>query len=253
MSKEIRQYKETMIEIYNQIEAEERAICQAAELMADAIMRDELIHVVGTGGHSCMAAEELLWRAGGLAPINAVLDAGVNLVHGAKRSNIIERCEGYAKTLFESYDIGKKPGEVIIIANAYGINAMTIDTALEAKKRGMKIIAVTSPAFGEKVPAGAKARHSSNLNLYELADVFVNCHLPYGDAAVDIDGFSQRVAPTSTLCNAFTVNCLVIETIKCLVDRGITPPVWMSANLPGGDEANAKWEQRYFGRVKHLK
>lgn len=253
MSKEIRQYKDTVINIFNKIEGEIESIQKAAILMADAIQRDDVIHVVGTGGHSCMAAEELMWRAGGLAPINAVLDAGVNLVHGAKRSNIIERCEGYGLTIFESYGMGKKDGEVIIIANAYGINAMTIDVALEAKRRNMSVIAVTSQSFADNVPAGTKARHSSSQNLYQLADVFVNCNLPYGDAVVEIDGFGQKVAPTSTLCNAFTVNCLVIETVKLLAQRGVTPPVWMSANLPGGDEANKAMEEKYFGRVKHLR
>jgi len=252
MGKEIRQYKETIIEIFNKIEAEEENIKKAAELMADAIMRDELIHVIGTGGHSCMAAEELLWRAGGLAPINSILDAGINLVHGAKRSNIIERMEGYVKGVFDAYKIGQKPGEVIIIVNAYVINSMTIDAALEAKKRGMKIIAVTGREFGDKVPAGAASRHSSNKNLYELADVWVNCHLPYGDAVVEIEGLEQRVAPTSTFCNAFAVNCLVIETVRLLAERGVTPPVWTSANVPGGDAANKKWEEKYGPRVKHL-
>lgn len=252
MSREIRQYKEKIIGIFNKIEAEEENIKRAAELMADAIMRDELIHVIGTGGHSCMAAEELLWRAGGLAPINSILDAGVNLVHGAKRSNVFERTEGYAKAVFDSYKIGHNPGEVIIIVNAYGINAMTIETAYEAKKRKMKIIAVTSKSFCENVQAGAKSRHSSNKNLYELADIWIDCNLPYGDAVVDIEGFPQKVAPTSTFCNAFAVNCLVIETVKLLVERKVTPPVWMSANLPGGDEANKVLEDKYAGRVKHL-
>ena len=252
MSKEIRQYKETIIGILNKIEEGGENIRKAALLMADAIMRDELIHVIGTGGHSCMAAEELLWRAGGLAPINSILDAGVNLVHGAKRSNVFERTEGYAKAVFDSYKIGLKPGEVIIIANAYGINSMTIETALEAKKRQMKIIAVTARSFCDNVPPGAKSRHSSNKNLYELADIWVDCNLPYGDAVVDIEGFQQKVAPTSTFCNAFAVNCLVIETVKILVERGITPPVWTSANLPGGDEANKALENKYAWRVKHL-
>lgn len=252
MSKEIRQYKESIIGILNKIEEGEDNIKKAAELMADAIMRDELIHVIGTGGHSCMAAEELLWRAGGLAPINSILDAGVNIVHGAKRSNVFERTEGYAKAVFDSYRIGLEPGEVIIIVNAYGINPMTIETALEAKKRQMKIIAVTSRSFCDNVPAGAKSRHSSNKNLYELADIWVDCNLPYGDAVVEIEGLDQKVAPTSTFCNAFVVNCLVIETVKILVERGITPPVWMSANLPGGDEANKALENKYKGRVKHL-
>lgn len=252
MSKEINQYKETITDILEAIASEEASIHKAAKVMADSIQKGQLIHVVGTGGHSCMAAEELLWRAGGLAAINPILDAGVNLIHGAKRSNMIERCEGYSRTMFESYQLGRTPGEVILIVNAYGINAMTIDTAIEARNRGMTVIAVTSESFASQVPEGAKARHSSNQNLYQLADIYINNHLPYGDAAVAVDGLDQRVAPTSTFCNAFAVNCIVIETVKELIARGITPPVWMSANMPGGDEANKRWEVSYQGRVKHL-
>lgn len=252
MSKEIIQYKEVIGNILDAVALETETIQKAARVMADSIQKGQLIHVIGTGGHSCMAAEELLWRAGGLAPVNAVLDAGVNLIHGAKRSNIIERCEGYGLTLFDSYHIGETPGEVILIVNAYGINAMTVDTAMEAKRRGMTVIAVTSESFAGRVPEGAKSRHSSNGNLYELADIYVNNHLPYGDAVVDIEGVEQRVAPTSTFCNAFAVNCIVIETVKELAARGEIPPIWMSANVPGGDEANRKWEAKYQNRVKHL-
>lgn len=252
MSKEIMQYKETIIEILNKIEQGIDNIKKAASLMADAIIRDEIIHLIGPGGHSCMATEELLWRAGALAPVNVILDTEVNLIHGAKKTNIVERTEGYARTVFDSYKIGLKPNELIIIVNAYGINSMTIDTALEAKKRQMKIIAVTARSFCDNVPKGAKSRHSSNKNLYELADVWVDCHLPYGDAAVDIEGLPQKVAPTSTFCNVFALNCLVIETVKLLAERGFTPPVWVSANVPHGDEANKALESKYEGRIKHL-
>ncbi len=253
ISKEIRQYKETIMGIFNKIEEEIANIQKAAELMADAIERDEVIHVIGTGGHSCMAVEEMFFRAGGLAPINPVLDAGVNIIHGAKRSMNIERCEGYGLTVFESFGLGKKPGEVLIITNAYGINPMTIDVALEAKRRQMKVIAVTSKSFADNVPPNQKFRHSSNKNLYQIADVFVNCNLPYGDAAVDIEGVELKVAPTSTFCNSFTVNCLVIETVKILVARGINPPVWMSGNMPGGDEVCRILEEKYSERIKLLK
>ncbi|MBB4124614.1 SIS domain-containing protein, partial [Martelella radicis] len=133
MSTETETYRDGIINLLQTIHEGTPVIEKAAEAMAKAIMDDKLIHVIGPGGHSNMGAEELLWRAGGLAPINAILDPGTNLIHGAKRSNVIERTPGYAKQVLDAYRVGKEPGEVIIIVNAYGVNAMSIDTVLEAK------------------------------------------------------------------------------------------------------------------------
>ena len=154
MSEKTKQYRKAIEAIFDSIdENNAQSILKAATLMADAIERDELIHVVGSGGHSNMGAEEMLWRAGGLAPIDAMLDAGTNLIHGAKRSNIIERLPGYGMKIFDLYPC--KEGEVIIIVNAYGINSMTIDMCEEAHRRGMKVIAITSKSFCQNVPKDA--------------------------------------------------------------------------------------------------
>ena len=45
---------------------------------------------------------------------------------------------------------------------------------------------------------------------------------------------------------------LVATTVEELVRRGIEPPIWMSANLPGGDEANRKHFDKHLRRVKFL-
>ncbi len=251
MSQEVRQYKEDIFALFNRIEQGLPQISQAAGWMADAIAKDQLIHAIGTGGHSNLMVEETLWRAGGLAPMNAMLDCGTNLMMGAKRSNIVERTMGYGRGVFDMY--GCKAGEIIIICNAYGFNAMTIDVALEAKERGLKTIGITSTAFCQNVPKGHPARHESGLNLYEIVDLFLDSHVPYADANVKIAGFEQEVAGTSVLCNSFVWNLLLIETCRTLVQRGIKPPVWMSGNAVGGDEANYELEQSYFPRIKHLR
>jgi len=225
------------------------AIERAAALMGEAIMQDKLIHVIGTGGHSNLGAEEMFWRAGGLVPINAILDPGTLISNGAIRSNHVERSRGYAKTVLDAYRVHDG---VLIIVNAYGINTMTIETALEAKQRGLSTIGVTSRSFGEKVPKDHPARHPSGKNLFEIVDVFVNSWMPYGDAIVAFEGMEQKVAPSSTLANCFTVNLLVIETVRYLREHGFAPPLWQSANTPGGDEANAAFQNRYIGRIKHL-
>ncbi len=249
MSHYMQKYHKTILSVYEQVMQEEQAIGKAAALMTSAILDDKLIHVFGPGGHSNMGAYEMFWRAGGLVPINAILDPGTAVQYGAKRSNHIERLHGYTKAVFDAYRISDG---VIIIVNAYGINSMTIDAALEAKKRSVPSIGIGSTTFGKNVPEGHPARHPSNKNLYELVDVFVDCHMPYGDAVVDFEGVEQKVGPTSTLANCFTINLVVVETVRQLVEKGYDPPLWMSANIPGGDESNRKYEEKYGFRIKHL-
>lgn len=250
MSAYTRQYYRKISSMYESIISDPSgAVDRAAELMGQAIMNDQLIHAIGPGGHSNLGAAEMFWRAGGLVPINVILDPGTLLSNGALRSNIVERSGGYAKTVLDAYRVNEG---VLIIVNAYGINTMTIDTALEGKKRGLKTIGVTSDSFGRHVPKDHPARHPSGKNLYELVDVFVNSYMPYGDALVEFEGLDQKVAPSSTLANCFTVNLLVVETVHYLIKQGYAPPLWQSANLPGGEQANAHYQEKYLGRIKHL-
>jgi uncharacterized phosphosugar-binding protein len=232
-------------------EKEQESIDRAAAILAEAVAADKLIHVIGPGGHSNMAVEETFWRSGGLAAVNAILDAGTNLIHGAKRSNMVERTPGYAKTVLDAY--GVTAGDVLVIVNAYGINAQTIDCALECRKGGVTSIAITSTSFADFVPKDSPARHPSGQNLYQLADVFIDNHLPLGDAIVEVEGIAQKMGSTSTFANCFTINLLMMRTAEKLLARGVEPPVWTSANLPGGDEKNRKYEEKYFPRVKHLR
>ena len=45
---------------------------------------------------------------------------------------------------------------------------------------------------------------------------------------------------------------LEIETVRLCVEAGIEPPVWKSANTPGGDEFNKKNIEKYSPRIKML-
>ena len=227
------------------------AIDRAAAILAQKVAEGRLIHVIGPGGHSNMAVEEVFWRAGGLAAVNALLDAGTNLIHGAKRSNIVERTPGYAKAVLKAY--GVTAGDALVIVNAYGINAMTIDCALECKGQGIASIGITSTSFAKEVPKDSPARHPSGKNLYELVDVFIDNHLPLGDAVVEVPGIQQKMGPTSTFANSFTINLLMLRTAEKLVAMKVEPPVWTSANMPGGDKLNQKYEEMYIPRVKHLR
>ena len=113
------------------VDNEQERIQKAATILAEAIQKDRLIYVLGTGGHSSMAAEEMFWRAGGLVPIYPILDPGLSVMHGALRSNLIERTPGYIAPILKYHGLTR--GDVLILCNAYGINAATIDAALECR------------------------------------------------------------------------------------------------------------------------
>lgn len=250
MRRELEGYKDSLYSIFEKIYADEEQICVAAQWIADEFAQDKVVHAIGTGGHSNLVVEEMLWRAGGLAPMNAMLDCGTNLMMGAKRSNIVERTCGYGQRVFDMYACN--PGDLIIICNSYGINPMTIDVALEARKRGLRSIAITSTEFCTKVPKGHIARHPSGYNLYEIVDAYVDTHVPYGDSIGVIDGFDQKVAGSMVLCASLVWNLIVVEVCCILVSRGMDPPVWTSGNVVGGDAKNEALEKRFFSRIKHL-
>jgi uncharacterized phosphosugar-binding protein len=247
----IDEYFEKVNELLNKIKNNEKKnIEKAAEIIANAIINDKLIHVIGPGGHSDLGAREMFYRAGGLIPIDAILDPGWSLEHGAKRSTSIERTPGYALAVLKQYLLEK--GDVLIITQPWGINSICIDTALFAKELGLTVIAITSPEFSKKVPLDHPARHPSKKNLFEIADIVINNYMPFEDAVLDIEGSPQKVSPVSTILTTFVINCLVAATAKKISEKGIQPPIWRSGNIPGGDEYNRKWFEKYKGRIKLL-
>lgn len=244
-------YFEKISTLIERLHREEKGnIEKASRIVANAIKQDRVIHVFGTGGHSAIGAQEVFYRAGGLIPINPILDPGIMLSFGALRSTSIERIPGYASTILKFQDI--RDGDPFILVNAYGINACTIDSCLEVQKKGCKVIAITSPEFARNVPPDHPARHPSKKNLFEIADVVIDNKMPFGDAVVDIEGFTQKVGPSSTILSAFALNSIVTKTVELLVSEGVTPPVWVSANVPGGEEHNKKWIEKYRSRIRLL-
>lgn len=229
---------------------EQGAVDAAAAEVADAIAADRLLYVLGSGGHSAMGAEEIFFRAGGLMAVNAMLDDGVMLGGGALRSMAIERTVGYAEAILDEY--GLSSGDLLIVVNAYGINACTIDAALLAKERGSRTIAVTSKELQAALPADHPSRHPSGLNLADIADIVIDCKVPMGDALLKVEGVTQKVGASSTFLNALCLNLLITSAIAELAERGIDPPIWQSANSPGGDEANSRHVAGFRRRIKGL-
>jgi uncharacterized phosphosugar-binding protein len=238
-------YFDKLQSLIDTLRDEAPAIEAAAELCAEAIANDGLVHVFGSG-HSHMMAEEVFHRAGGLWAFNAMLD--INLTSfGTLKAGMVERSEGYAQVILSSFDV--KAGDVVIVVSNSGINPVPIEVAQDARSLGVKTIAVTSAA----AYAGAKSRHSSGKKLSDVVDLTVDSRVPNGDAILNLDGMDATVGASSTALGAALMNAIVVETSARLLARGIEPPAIVSMNVPGGDEKNAALTEKYRPRLRMLK
>jgi uncharacterized phosphosugar-binding protein len=244
-------YLSQVISLLKKVEEEQSDnIEKAADLMAEAIKKDQLIHVYGGGGHTTLVMGEMFFRAGGLANINPIMETGLSVFNQALKYLELERTVNYGRSIVKYYHIQKD--EVLIIFHNIGINAATIDAAMEAKESGAKIIAVSSSFWQNEMPEDHFIRHPNKMNLFDLADVCIDDYNPVGDAVVKVAGLDTSIAPISNIIDFYIAHRLEIATVKKCIERGITPPIWSSANAPGGDEINAKYVEKYLPRVKSL-
>ena len=223
---------------------------KAGAMIADAVQQDRLIHVYGGGGHTCLMLCEMFFRAGGLANVNPIMGHDISPFCQALKYLEVERTTGYARCLIRYYEVGE--GDLLIIFHNIGMNPTTIDAADEAKARGAKIIAVSSSDWRDKLPLDHHIRHPNKKHVFEYADLCIDDENPFGDAVFEVQGCQATVAPTSTMIDAYVVHRMVMEAVAEMLRRGIDPPIFRSANLPGGDEFNAKMIERYKSRVKDL-
>ena len=229
---------------------QQASVERAAELVADKICADELVHVYGPGGHSNLASQEIFFRAGGVVNVSAILDAGTLLSNGALRSMHAERAPGYGRLVIEDNRLAE--GDLLILVNAYGINATLIDAALTARERGVTVIGVSSRVHAESIPEGHPARHPTQQNLHDVVDLHVDTKVPVGDALLALDGVEERVGAVSTFANAFVLQSLMATATALVSARGVRPTIWTSANAPGGDERNAWFIDHFKHRVRWL-
>ena len=244
-------YYQSILKNLEQVNATQgENIQKAASLMADAIAEDRLINVYGGGGHTTLCMGEMFFRAGGLSCINPVMETGLSVFNQALKYLELERTVNYGSAIMKYYDL--QPGDLLIVFHNIGINPATIDAVMEAKKAGAKIIAVSSSYWQQDMPADHFIRHPNKTNLFDYADVCIDDFNPVGDAVVNVPGLETPIAPVSNIVDFYIAHLLEIECVKQCIDRGITPPVWSSANTPGGDEKNAAYLKKYRPRVKML-
>jgi uncharacterized phosphosugar-binding protein len=240
------EYLEKICNLLSCVEEEEqKAMVLAARTAYQSIKNGGLLHVFSSG-HSHMIAEEMFYRAGGLVPINPILDETLMIHKGAIQSTRNERISGKAEEILGRENL--KEGDTIIISSNSGINIIGIEAALFAKSKGLTVVAITSVASSKQL----ESRHESKKRLYQVSDIIIDNHVPFGDGMLTIPVNNQTTAGGSTFSSLFIAQRIVLMIENLYLEDGEIPPVFMSANVPNGMEHNMELIEKYKDRIRLL-
>jgi uncharacterized phosphosugar-binding protein len=240
-------YLDQVIDLLDEVRrTQAEAIEQAAQVIAKAIQAGHLVYVFGAG-HASILAQELFYRAGGLVPVNPILPPGLTTdVRPVTLTTRLERLADYMTQVIAESPI--QEGDVLIVHSVSGRNAAGIEAALEAHQLGAYVIALTSLAYSRSV----QARQAGQPRLFEAADLVLDDCAPVGDALVELPGMGQKVGPASTVTGAAILNAIVARAATLILAQTGDVPIFMSANLDGGEAHNQKWLETYHNRLTYL-
>lgn len=221
---------------------------EAIDLVVTSIRAGGVIQAFGTG-HSEAFAMEIAGRAGGLIPAHRIALRNVVLRGSRTVDDLVGAdLERDGSVVSELLDLTQlDPADVFIIASNSGVNSSIVGMALAAKERGHQLIAVTSLAHTNAVAP----KHASGKRLSEVADVVIDNLAPYGDATLTV-GNGVGVGAVSSITAAYIAQALTIGVVTKIIDDGDVPPVYISANVPGGDEHNDALTARYGSRIQSI-
>ena len=240
-------YMENVLETTKRAwESQQQQFDVLRERMVRAIREKHSIYLFGCS-HAGILAEEMFYRTGGLALINPIFFPGFMLnTRPITMTSQLERIEGIGKTLLLQNHV--KAGDFLLIHSVSGRNTVPVEMAIEARKMGVFVACITNLEYSKSV----SSRHPSGKHLFEVSDVVIdNCGV-VGDAAIKMEGLMEKVGPTSTAVGTAILNALVVDVIEELVNAGEVPPIFMSANLDGGDEHNRKMMEEYKDNIFYM-
>ncbi|MFD9092755.1 SIS domain-containing protein [Streptomyces collinus] len=225
-------------------EEEAEAITAAGTLLADTVAAGGRLFAFGAG-HSSLAAQDVVYRAGGLALMNLLAVPGVVGVDvtPATLGSALERVDGLASAVLDSSPL--RAGDALVIISLSGRNALPVEMALNARALGVRVIGVTSVAYATET----SSRHSSGTFLRDHCDIVLDSKIAVGDAELTLDTIPAPFAPASTVVTSALMQAVMATTAATLADRGIEPPLLRSGNVDGGHDWNGRVMTEYGDRI----
>jgi uncharacterized phosphosugar-binding protein len=227
------------------------AIETASQWCADAIGSDGLVHLFGTG-HSRIPVEEMFPRYGSFPGFNPIVELSMTFhtqvvgANGQRQAMYIERTPGLADVILSNFRFG--PRDVMMVFSASGLTAVPVEMARGARRRGMRVICVTSVAQS----MSAEPDPAAGARLLDEADLVIDLCTPEADALVHINGLDTPVGPGSTIAAVAIVNAIKVRVAELLVQGGQMPPVLTRASIVGEEGSRALFDQAYQEHARRI-
>lgn len=239
------QYIDAAIGLLGRVRDEEGgSIGAAGTLLADAVEAGGRLFAFGAG-HSSLAAQDVVYRAGGLALMNLLAVPGVVGVDvmPATLGSALERVDGLAGAVLDSSPA--RSGDVVVIISLSGRNSLPVEMAMNARALGLKVIGVTSVAYATET----KSRHTSGTFLKDHCDIVIDSKITVGDAELGLDTVGAPFGPASSVVANAIMQAMMATAVEQLAARGAEPPVLRSGNVDGGHEWNGHVFAEYGDRI----
>lgn len=239
------QFFDAAIGLLERVRDEESgSIAAAGAAIADTVASGGRLFAFGAG-HSSLAAQDVVYRAGGLALMNLLAvpgTLGVDVMP-ATLGSALERVDGLAGAVLDSSPA--RSGDLLVVISLSGRNSLPVEMAQNARALGLTVIGVTSVAYAE----GTKSRHTSGGFLRDHCDIVLDSKIPIGDAELTAPGVEAPFAPASTVVTSAVMQAMMAAAAEALVARGIEPPMLRSGNVDGGHEWNGHVMTEYADRI----
>jgi uncharacterized phosphosugar-binding protein len=239
------QFFDAAIGLLRQVRDEDAGEIEAAgTLIADTVVDGGRLFAFGAG-HSSLAAQDIVYRAGGLALMNLLAVPGVVGVDvmPATLGSALERVDGLASAVLDSSPL--RSGDLLVIISLSGRNALPVEMAMNARALGVKVIGVTSVAYATETTS----RHVSGTYLKDHCDLVLDSRIPVGDAELTLDSIEAPFAPASTVVTSALLQAVMATAAGALADRGIEPPLLRSGNVDGGHDWTGRVMTEYGDRI----
>ncbi|MGW3134689.1 SIS domain-containing protein [Streptomyces sp. NPDC001139] len=239
------QFLDAAIDLLRRVrDAQTESITAAGTLLADTVAAGGRLFAFGAG-HSSLPAQDVVYRAGGLALMNLLVVPGVVGVDvmPATLGSALERVDGLASAVLDTSPL--RAGDALVIISLSGRNALPVEMAMNARALGVQVIGVTSVAYATET----RSRHSSGTYLKDHCDVVLDSMIAIGDATLALDTVPAPFAPASTVVTSAIMQAVMATAAGSLADRGIEPPLLRSGNVDGGHEWNGRVMKEYGDRI----